>query len=178
MTRNLFVLEVPAWAGRGYCSKQLSLQLHLWRQFNVRSDFITVQISIANIMDLQSKMRLLEKINQVEGELLEHVKERFENLRAEVQDIAEDNNQSLQEQPDQTAWEDIEVFEERDHGARELMFMAAEQQQAEQIDEEIEQQQLERSRRNYYRNGGENAECHRLHYGEEKKQCILEKGLK
>ena len=162
VTGNLFVLGLSCLAGHSHCSAELSPQLLLWRQFTARRDCNTLGDNVANIMEDQSKLRILEKINQMEGELLEHVREKLENLRAEIHDIAEQNNAPLQDQQDQVAWDDVEVFDEDGHGEMEQML-------------EVEVQQQDR--KDYYRNNDENAGCRRLHKGEKQAQCVLVKGL-
>ena len=126
-------------------------------------------------MENQSKMRVLEEITRVEGEVLEDVKKRFEDLRAEIQDITREHGEPQWDHNDSADWDNVEVFGEKEGGdvaemfeVRGSRFEVVEQQQPEQNGKED-------SRNEYYRLKNEAGECNRIHSGEKEEKCSLMK---
>ena len=111
----------------------------------------------------------MEKINQVEEELLDHVKDKLNGLRAEM----EESNRPQGDFQQQPGWDDVEIFEDGEHGGIEEMFGADNQGQA----EDNVQERVEQYKREYFRNTGNTAECKRLHDGKKQLECVLLKGL-
>ena len=169
VTENLFAPELSCPEHCNHCSQSPSHQQRIWRQFNNLGDCNTVRINVGNNMENYTKARLLEKINQVEEELLDHVKDKFNGLRAEM----EESNRPQGDFQQQPGWDDVEIFEDGEHGGMEEMFGADNQGQA----EDNVQERVEQYKREYFRNTGNTAECKRLHDGKKQLECVLLKGL-
>ena len=72
----------------GQSRERLSSQLNFWRQFATGIDLTTDCDGYHNTITM-NKDGIMQKINLIEGEILEHVKERIESLRADIRDSQE-----------------------------------------------------------------------------------------
>ena len=71
----------------GQSRERLSRQLKIWRQFATGIDLTTDCEENHDSNTAMDKDGIIQKINLMEGEILEHVKERIESLRADIRDM-------------------------------------------------------------------------------------------
>ena len=78
----------------GQSRGRLSRQLNFWRQFATGIDLTTDCEGNHSTNTTMNKDGIIQKINLIEGEILEHVKERIESLRADIRDSEEQNQEA------------------------------------------------------------------------------------
>ena len=86
----------------GQSRERLSSQLNFWRQFATGIDLTTDCDGDHNIITTMDKDGIIQKINLIEGEILEHVKERIESLRADIRDSEEQNQEAKEGETGET----------------------------------------------------------------------------